>query len=47
MKNERATEFIKTETVISFAEYLLLLCRSLESVEKAEEAEKVEEVTES
>lgn len=33
---ERSTEFIATETVISFAEYLLLLCRTLEAVEQNE-----------
>lgn len=40
MKFERINEFIPTGTVISFAEYMLLLCRALEA---AEENEKMSE----
>lgn len=36
---ERTTEFISTETVVSFSEYLLLLCRALEAAGQNESKE--------
>ncbi len=36
---ERTAQFISTETVISFAEYLLLLCRALEAAGENESKE--------
>ena len=39
---ERATEFISTDTVITFEEYLLLLCQMLDAVEQTEKETKNE-----
>ena len=36
---ERTAKFISTETVISFAEYLLLLCQALEAAGQNESKE--------